>query len=131
MNVVGIGKALNYLVKGAEVVGAVGTFYELFDKPRKDREELREIRERVDERVELYMAQKMDKLIDQKIDKRMQEIYMPAIKACMEESLSSNLEAVVASSMMRAGVKEATKEKEAEAKTAEAKEAKEAKTAKK
>ena len=103
MNVVGIGKALNYLVKGAEVIGTVGTFYELFDKPRKDREELREIRERVDERVDLYMAQKMDKLVDQKIDKRMQEIYIPAFN----ETLASKLEAWIAATRMREGVKEA------------------------
>ena len=100
MNFIGLGKAMRYVVKGAEVIGAVGTLYDLFDAPRKSREEVRFIEERVDKEVNYFMERKLGTVVDAKIDAKI-EAKLKEHDAAIVDELNSKLDAVLAAQEMR------------------------------
>lgn len=69
----GISRAVKYVIKGAEIISAAGTIYDIFDGPRKAREEQRFIVNRVDAKINDYMEYKVDRAIDDKIDAKLAE----------------------------------------------------------
>lgn len=90
------GKAMTYVIKGIDVLGAIGTIYEIFDAPRKSREELKFIEERVDKEVDYFMERKLGAVVDAKIDAKLN-----AHDAALMNDINDRLAAIIAAQEMR------------------------------
>lgn len=90
------GKAMTYIIKGIDVLGAIGTIYEIFDAPRKSREELKFIEERVDKEVDYFMERKLGAVVDAKIDAKLN-----AHDAALMNDINDRLAAIIAAQEMR------------------------------
>lgn len=90
------GKAMTYFIKGAEIISAVATIYDMFDGPRRSREELRFIEERVDKEVDYFMERKLGAVVDAKIDAKLN-----AHDAAIMNDINDRLAAIIAAQEMR------------------------------
>ena len=90
------GKAMTYIIKGIDILGAVGTIYEIFDAPRRSREELKFIEERVDKEVDYFMERKLGAVVDAKIDAKLN-----AHDAALMNDINDRLAAIIAAQEMR------------------------------
>lgn len=96
MSFVDIGKAISYVIKGAEIISAVGTIYDMFDGPRKEREEQRFIVDRVEREVDYFMERKLGAVVDAKIDAKLN-----AHDAALMNDINDRLAAIIAAQEMR------------------------------
>jgi hypothetical protein len=92
----GISRAVKYVIKGAEIISAAGTIYDIFDGPRKAREEQRLIVDRVDAKVDDYMEYKVERTVNAKIDAKLAEHDVELLN-----KINDRLAAVAAAQEMR------------------------------
>lgn len=109
-----IGKAFDYIIKGAQFLGAIGTLYGLYDAPRKQREETRAMEDRIDKEVNRIIRDKVDDYVKARVNAELEgslkdhihnEVVQQvdvAMNLKMKE-IDSNVEAIIAAHEMRKG----------------------------
>lgn len=107
-----IGKAMDYLIKSAQILGAVGTIYGLFDAPRKQREETRAMEDQVSKEVNRIIRDKVDDYVKTRVNaefegalkERVEAAVAKKVEAAMEEKMKDidgKIDAIIAAHDMR------------------------------
>jgi len=109
------GKVFDYASKGVTLLGIIGGIYDIFDKPRKEREEIKFVYERVNAEVNHYMTTKIDSYIDRAISVRVDaeiEKRLAQHDDIIINSINDKLTALVSAAEMRKVTNETDAKKE-------------------
>lgn len=99
-------KTIEYIITGAQILGAIGTIYGLFDAPRKERENVRAMDAQISKEVDKIIKEKIDAYVDSKFDANIEKKIKERVEEAMNNKMNDidgKIDAILAAREMRKG----------------------------